>query len=163
MSYYVDTSHLVSILGFSLELTDPQMLRKAVELCEYGKKLSPMFHYKGDPPFQEIYLDHSVFLRTLLGEDVESGIAHFRKKAEENDPEETGTGPAQILIVLLGRLNRYKEALQISKQFLADADQNQLACPSILQLCYLAEDRGQLMEIAKQRQDLLGFTAGLLS
>jgi hypothetical protein len=163
MSYYVDTSHLVSVLGFSLELTDPVMLRKAIELCEYGKKLSPMFHYRGDPPFQEIYEDHSVFLKTLLGEDVEAGISHFQKKAEENDPGETGTGPAQILIVLLGRLKRYREAVEVSRKYLADADQNQLACPSILQLCCLAEDKEQLMEIAKQKQDLIGFAAGLLS
>jgi hypothetical protein len=163
MNYYVDTSHLVSILGFSLELTDPETLRLAVELCEYGKRLSPMFHYRGDPPFQDIYADHGVFLRTLLGEDIESGIAHFRKKVEESDPLEIGTGPAQILIVLLGRLKRYNEAVEISLNYLADADQNQLACPSVLQLCYLAEDRGQLMKIAKQKRDLIGFTAGLLS
>jgi hypothetical protein len=163
MNYYVDTSHLVSILGFSLELTDSEILRLAVELCEYGKKLSPMFHYRGDPPFQDIYADHGVFLRTLLGEDIENGIAHFRRKVEESDPLEIGTGPAQILIVLLGRLNRYSEAVEISLKYLADADQNQLACPSVLQLCYLAEDRSQLMKIAKQKLDLIGFTAGLLS
>jgi hypothetical protein len=163
MNYYVDTSHLVSILGFSLELTDPDTLRLAVELCEYGKKLSPMFHYRGDPPFQDIYADHGVFLRALVGEDIENGIAHFRKKVEESDPLEIGAGPAQILIVLLGRLKRYGEAVEISLKYLAEADQNQLACPSVLQLCYLAEDRGQLMKIAKQKRDLLGFTAGLLS
>jgi hypothetical protein len=159
----VDTSHLVSILGFSLELTDPEILRLAVELSEYGKKLSPMFHYRGDPPFQDIYVDHGIFLRTLLGEDIDNGIAHFRKKVEESDPLEIGTGPAQILIVLLGRLKRYGEAVEISLKYLADADQNQLACPSVLQLCYLAEDRGQLMKIAKQKRDLIGFAAGLLS
>jgi hypothetical protein len=163
MSYYVDTSHLVSILGFSLELTDPATLRLAVELCEYGKKLSPMFHYRGDPPFQEIYADHKIFLGTLLGDDVETGIAHFCKKAEECDPLETGTGPAQILVALLARLKRYRQAVEISVKYLADVDQSQLACPTVLQLCYLAEDRDQLMRIAKQKQDLLGFTAGLLS
>lgn len=163
MSYYVDTSHLVSILGFSLELTDPAMLRMAIELCEYGRKLSPMFHYRGDPPFEDIYADHAVFLKALSGEDVEAGIAHFVKKVEDSDPEEIGTGPAQILIVLLGRLKRYKQAVEISVLYLAGADQTQLACPSVLQLCYLAEDPGKMMEIAKRKQDLLGFTAGLLS
>lgn len=163
MSYYVDTSHLVSILGFSLELTDPAMLRMAIELCEYGRKLSPMFHYRGDPPFEDIYADHAVFLKALSGEDVEAGIAHFVKKVEDSDPEEIGTGPAQILIVLLGRLKRYKQAVEISVMYLAGADQTQLACPSVLQLCYLAEDPGKMMEIAKRKQDLLGFTAGLLS
>ncbi len=163
MNYYVDTSHLVSILGFSTELTDPAMLRKAIDLCAYGAKLSPMFHYRGDPPFDDIYADHAIFLKTLLGEDVDAGIAHFVKKVDASDPEEIGTGPAQILIVLLGRLKRYKQAVEISVKYLADADQNQLACPTVLQLCYLAEDPGKMMEIAKRKQDLLGFTAGLLS
>ncbi len=163
MSYYVDTSHLVSILGFSLELTNQAMLRMAIELCEYGRKLSPMFHYRGDPPFEDIYADHAIFLKALVGEDVEAGIAHFVKKVADSDPEEIGTGPAQILIVLLGRLKRYRQAVEISVRYLAGADQAQLACPSVLQLCYLAEDPGQMMAIAKQKQDLLGFTAGLLS
>ena len=163
MSYYVDTSHLVSVIGFSLELTDPAMLRLAIELCEYGKKLAPMFHYRGEPPFQDIYADHAVFLNTLLGENVESGIAHFRKKVEECDPQENGTGPAQLLVVLLSRLKRYPEAVDVSVQYLADADQHQLACPSIQQLCYLAGDRNRLMEISRQNQDFLAFAAGLLS
>jgi len=163
MSYYVDTSHLVSILGYSLELTDPVMLQMAIELCEYGKKLSPMFQYRGDPPFEDIYADHAIFLRALLGDNVEAGIAHFVKKVEDSDPEEIGTGPAQILVVLLSRLKRYKQAVEISVKYLADVDQSQLACPSVLQLCYLAEDPGKMMEIAKRKQDLLGFTAGLLS
>ncbi len=163
MNYYVDTSHLVSIIGFSLELTDPAMLRMAIELCEYGTKLSPMFHYRGDPPFEDIYADHAIFLKALLGDDVEAGIAHFVKKVENSDAEEIGTGPAQILIVLLGRLKRYKQAVEISVKYLADGDQTQLACPSVLQLCYLAEDPEKMMEIAKRKQDLLGFTAGLLS
>ena len=186
MSYYVDTSHLVSILGFSLELTDPAMLRMAIELCAYGSKLSPMFHYRGDPPFEDIYADHAIFLKALLGSveearvvtslfssgsdsvtasgaDVEAGIAHFVRKVEASDPEEVGTGPAQILIVLLGRLKRYKQAVEISVKYLSEADQTQLACPSVLQLCYLAEDPDKMMKIARQREDLLGFAAGLLS
>ncbi len=162
-NYYVDTSHLVSILGYSLELTDPKVLRLAIELAEYGEKLSPMFHYRGDPPFQDIYADHGVFLKTLLGEDVDAGVAHFRRKVEEIDREETGMAPAQILVVLLSRLKRYKEAVEISVAHLAGSDASQLACPSVLQLCYMAEDRAQLMQIARDKQDLISFVAGLLT
>ena len=163
MNYYVDTSHLVSVLGFSLELADPAMLRMAIELCEYGMKLSPMFHYRGDPPFEDIYADHRIFLKALLDEEVENAISHFVRKVENSDPEEIGTGPAQILIVLLTRLNRYEQAVEISLQYLADSDQNQLACPPVLQLCYLAGDPEKMKEIARRKQDLLGFTAGLLA
>ncbi|MEO8131762.1 MAG: hypothetical protein ABI822_32005, partial [Bryobacteraceae bacterium] len=163
MNYYVDTSHLVSVLGFSLESTDPAMLRMAIELCEYGEKLSPMFHYRGDPPFENIYVDHRIFLKALLGEDVDAAVSHFVKKVEDSDPEEIGTGPAQILVVLLTRLKRYAQAVEISLRYLSDTDQNQLACPSVLQLCYLSGDTDKLKEIAKKKQDLLGFAAGLLA
>jgi len=98
-----------------------------------------------------------------LGEEVENAISHFVRKVENSDPEEIGTGPAQILIVLLTRLNRYEQAVEISLQYLADSDQNQLACPSVLELCYLAGDSEKMKEIAKKKQDLLGFTAGLLA
>jgi hypothetical protein len=163
MNYYVDTSHLVSILGFCLELTDPAMLRLAIDLSEYGKRLSPMFHYRSDPPFQNMYEDHGIYLKILLGEDVEAGLAHFRRKVKDIDPEQEGTAAAQILVVLLARLKRYEEAVRVSLQYLAEVDPNQLVCPSVLQLCYLAEDRDKLMQIARERQDLLGFAAGLLA
>jgi hypothetical protein len=163
MNYYVDTSHLVSILGYCLELTDPAMLRLAIELSEYGKRLSPMFHYRSDAPFQNMYEDHGIYLKILLGDDVEAGLAHFRRKVEDTDPEQEGTAAAQILVVLLARLKRYEEAVQVSLQYLADVDANQLACPSVLQLCYMADDRDKLMQIARERQDLLGFAAGLLA
>jgi hypothetical protein len=48
-------------------------------------------------------------------------------------------------------------------QYLADVDANQLACPSVLQLCYMADDCDKLMQIARERRDLLGFAAGLLA
>jgi hypothetical protein len=122
-----------------------------------------MFHYRSDPPFQNMYEDHGIYLKILLGEDVEAGLAHFRRKVEDTDPEQEGTAAAQILVVLLARLKRYEEAVQVSLQYLADVDANQLACPSVLQLCYLADDRDKLMKIARERQDLLGFAAGLLA
>jgi hypothetical protein len=63
MSSYIDSTHLVSILRFAPDLEDPEMLRMALEMAEYGCRLSPMFHFRGDPPFEDVHLDHAVYLK----------------------------------------------------------------------------------------------------
>jgi hypothetical protein len=161
-SSYTDSTHLTSVLRFTPELEDPETLRMALEMAEYGRCLAPMFHFRGDPPFEDPYVDHAVYLRALFGEDVEAAIAHFRKKAIPS-PEFPGyTAPAEVLIELLLRLDRYAEAIQASLDCIPDATGAPLSCPSVLQLCQMAGDYTRLLTLAKQREDLLGFAAGLI-
>jgi hypothetical protein len=80
----------------------------------------------------------------------------------ECDPNEYGTTPAQVLVGLLSRLERYPEAIRVSMEHLKDVDPNQQACPSVLQLCQWAGDFEQLRKIASEQGDVLSFTAGLL-
>src|SRR5205823_11836147 len=101
--------------------------------------------------------------KALLGENVDEAVAHFRRKVEACDIGETGTAPAQILVGLLARLDRYQEAIEISLRYLADANPSELACPSVLQLCFLAGDYGRLRELARERGDLLNYTAQALA
>jgi hypothetical protein len=162
-SYYIDSSHVISVLRFSLDLEDADMLRMALEMAEYGQKLSPMFEYRVDPPFQNVYADHAVYLRALLGEDVDAAIAHFRRKAAESDPEQVGTAPAQVLVTLLVRLDRLREAIAASLEFLDGVPAAQLGCPTLFQLCQMAGEWDQLRELARQRDDVLSFAASLLS
>src|SRR5262249_41477460 len=154
-AYYVDTSHVVSILRFSLDLTDRETLILARELADYGRQLAPLFQYKGQPPFEDVYVDHGVYLRALLGEDVDLAIAHFRQKVAAGDPNEAGTGPAQVLVGLLARLGRYREAIETSLEHLRDADLNQLACPSVMPLCQLARDYDPLVGPPSEPEDFL--------
>jgi len=161
-SYYVDTSHVMSVIRFSAELDDPETLRLAIELTDYGRRLSPNFQYKGDPPFENIALDYGVYLRALLGEDPDGAVAHFRRKVEESDPEQIGTAPAQVLVGLLAHLGRYTEAIDLSLERLGSADPARLACPSVYALCQMAGDFERLKQVAREREDLLTFTAGAL-
>jgi hypothetical protein len=161
-SYHIDTSHLAAVVRFSLELTDRETLGPAIELTEYGKRLSPLFQYRGMPPFENIYADHSIYLRALVGDDVDGAIAHFHNKAAAADPNEVGTGPAQILVGLLARLGRYNEAVDASLEYLRDQPPGQLACPSIVQLCKLAGDPRRLMTIAREQGDPVSFAAAVL-
>jgi hypothetical protein len=161
-SSYTDSTHLTSVLRFTPELEDPETLRMALELAEYGRCLAPMFHFRGDPPFEDPYIDHAVYLKALLGEDVDAAIAHFRQKAIPS-PEFPGyTAPAEILIELLLRLDRYEDAIQASIDYIPDTISAPLSCPSVLQLCQMARDYTRLRTMARQHDDLLGFAAGLI-
>ena len=159
--YYIDTSHVVSVMQYGLELEDHELLGLALDLAEYGSQLGEMFQRCGNPPF-ETFADYAAYFRTVLGKDVEAGIAHFRRKVAECDPNEYGTAPAQVLVGLLSRLERYPEAIRVSMEHLKDTDPNQQACPSVLQLCQWAGDFEQLRKIATDQGDILSFTAGLL-
>jgi hypothetical protein len=159
--YYIDTSHVVSVMQYGLELDDRELLGLALDLAEYGSQLGEMFQRCGNPPF-ETFADYAAYFRTVLDKDVEAGIAHFRRKVAECDPNEYGTAPAQVLVGLLSRLERYPEAIRISMEHLKDVDPNQQACPSVLQLCQWAGDFEQLRRIASEQGDVLSFTAGLL-
>lgn len=161
-NYYIDTSHVVSIVQFSSELTDRETLRMAIELTDYGKRLSPMFHFRGDPPFENAYSDYGIYLRALLGEDVDAAIAHFRNKIVQSDPDQAGSRPAEVLVGLLVRLERYQEAIELSLEHLKEIDASRLACPPVLQLCQLAGDYGLLSRLAHEQGDLLSFAAAAL-
>jgi hypothetical protein len=155
--YYVDTSHLLSLLPYSQEVTDKETLERLHELCEYGKHLAPCFQPKGQPPFENAARDYGEFCLAMLGDDVEARIAHFRKIAEEADPNIVGTAPAQFLVNLLVQLGRYSEALEVSMKYLRE--EREVSCPSTLQLCRMAGDYAQLKSLARERNDLLSYVA----
>jgi hypothetical protein len=162
MDYYVDTSHLAAVIRFALDLADPQALRLAIELCEYGKHLSPQFKYRADPPFDDVYVDHAAYLGALAGENVDACVEHFHAKVRDGDPTAIGTAPAQVLVALLTRLKRYQEAIDVSLEHLSQTAGDQLVCPTVPQLCQLAGDYARLKQFARERGDLLSFTAATL-
>lgn len=162
LDYYVDTAHLTAIIPLALDFTDPEALQLAIELCDYGAHLSPKFQYRTDPPFEDFYNDHAIFLKALAGCDTDAAVAHFRNKVGAADLATSGTGPAQVLVVLLTRLKRYREAVDVSLEYLSDQNPNQLGCPTIPQLCQLAGDYDSLREVARRGGDMLNFTAAAI-
>ena len=99
-------------------------------------------------------------VQALLGVDVDEHIAHFRKKVVET--ETAGNWPAQILINLLVRVDRYREALEVSLEYLPGAHASEIACPTAQQLCELAGDFDRLAELARERGDVLTYVAAHL-
>jgi hypothetical protein len=161
--YYVDTSHVISVLRFSLDATDRETLSLAVELAEYAKHLASTFQFRSDPPFEEGSRAYAIYLRALTGESVDDAVAYFRSKVAACNHQESGTVPAQTLVALLARLGRYPEAIEVSLDHLRGVDANQLFCPSVFQLCQASGDFGRLRSLAREREDLLHFAAAALA
>jgi hypothetical protein len=162
--YHVDVSHLGSVVQMSIHLPRSEELNLARELCAYGQKLSPRFQYPGEPPFEDQYRDYGVYLAVLAGDEEEEGIAHFRTKAENADPNTVGTFPAEVLVNLLVRINRPTEALAIARRYLTKSDNTiRPTCPSITELCRQTKDYRTLAEVAREQGDPVHFMAGLLA
>jgi hypothetical protein len=159
--YYVDTSHLTSVISYCSEVTDTRTLRLLDELCEYGCRLSPNFAFKGEPPFENGYVDFGCYVKALLGIDADSQIQHFYRKAVDAGAD-SGTEAAQILVSLLARLERHQEALEAFSRFLSNEDPTYLRCPTAMQLSHAAADYGRMRENARERGDVLSYTAAAL-
>ncbi len=161
-NYYVDTSHVTAVLQLARDAEDRETLLRAVEIAGYGRRLAPMFQYRGEPPFEDVYGDNALYLRALAGECVDQAIAHFRARAAAADPDQAGTAPAQTLVALLVRLKRYSEAADASLEFLRDADPRFLACPTVAQLLQMAGDYERLARLGRERDNVLEFVAGVI-
>jgi hypothetical protein len=161
--YHIDVSHLGAVVQMSVHLAAGEELNLARELCAYGQKLSPRFQYASDPPFENQYQDYGIYLAVLAGDDVEGGLAHFRIKAEEADPETVGTYPAEVLVNLLLRLDRPAKALGVARRYLAGVDDRRLSCPGIVELCQRTSDYRTLADVARQQDNPVHFMAGLIA
>jgi hypothetical protein len=169
-SYHIDVSHLAATVRISPLLADPATIAQAAGLTEYGRRLSARHRYEGDPPFEDVYEDHRVYLRTLLGQDVEAGLAHFRNKLAPVDPgSDPDEGPerndpmtAQVLVGLLVRLGRLDEAIDVAAEHLAGVPETSLFCPGVSQLCQRAGKPARLARISRENGDLVHYTAAIL-
>ena len=157
ISSYVDATHLTSILRFTPELRDLKSLRKAIELAAYGQRLNPMFHFRGDPPFEDTYRDHAAYLRALAGDHPDDQIAHFRNKIRAPGD----SMPARVLIELLLRLGRNREAVEAALEFLPPESSPENFALA-MQVCQTAGDFQTLGRIARERRDLLTFAAAAI-
>jgi len=159
-NYYADTSHVSSIVQMSPQWDDPATLRKVIDLTEYGRRLGEMYQFAGDPPFEDTYTDHAVYLRALLGENVDEAVEHFRAKISDQ-PDPFGNVPAQVLVRLLLEVDRVAEAAETATRYLADADPRTLACPSPPELLAAAGDAEGLEAYARAKGDMLAYAAAV--
>lgn len=162
-AYHLDVSHLGAVVRVAPMVEDREALEKAVELTDYGRRLSERHQYEGEPPFDRLYEDHGIYLRALLGRDIDAAIAHFREKLPPVDPDGDGdTLAAQVLVRLLLRVNRLEEAIAVSAEHLANVPEGMLMVPSLAQLCGRAGRLDLLAKTARDQGDPVRYAAAIL-
>jgi hypothetical protein len=161
--YHIDVSHLAAVVRMSLLVPDRDVMALALDLTEYGRRLSPRLLFDGPPPFEKIFEDHGIYLRALLGQEASQAVDHFRGKlVSTSDGESDSVMPAQTLINLLVRLGQVDAAIEVASEHLAGFPESALACPGVAQLCLRAGQPERLAQIAREQGDLVTFTAALL-
>jgi hypothetical protein len=159
--YHIDTSHLGMATRFAIWIEDPAILELALELTEYGRRLSPQFQPEGDEPFADAYVDHGRFFAAQIGRQVEEHLAFFRTKSTL-DPREHGTLPAEVYVALLRRLGRHREAQSAVVDLLPPSSPTIRLAPSLLELAEQTGDFEPLRQVSERRDDRVNFLAGLL-
>lgn len=161
-NYHIDTSHLNSVVRVSRLLPKCEEIFLAIQLCEYGRRLSERYRYPDPPPFENVYEDSLAYLKTVAGMDVAAGLEHFRKKADSVDMEMEGTFAAEMYVNLLVTVGKEAEAIEYAARKLNDRSSPSMACPSLNELCQKAGRFDQMAELARKRNDLVSFAAGLI-
>ena len=161
-AYHIDTTHLAATVRIARVLSEPEDLRMALDLTEYGRRLSEQFQYQGDEPFAEMYPAHAHYLRALLGENVDEGLVYFRSKAEMLDPQYHGLAPVETYIDLLTRLGRHREAIEAAIKLSPKGMQPIGQAPSLLELAEKAGDYSPVLAYCREQGDLLGYAAALV-
>ena len=162
--YHTDISHLSATVRYSTFVSDPAILALAADLADYGRRLSPRLQFEGTPPFEQVFADHHIYFRGMMGQDVDAAISHFRKKLDAvESPDLESSMPAQVLVNLLVRVGRLDEAIDVAAARLAHLPEQALTCPGLPQLCQQRGRMDRLAEVARQQGDLVHFLAARLN
>lgn len=173
-SYHLDVSHLSSTVRFARLLTDPKMVRLAVELCDYGSRLPDDLQYPGEPPFEDAYQAHRLFFTATLGENVDAAVDYFleaaRKEATSDDAADAAAAAAmggggntavETLLILLERSGRHEQALEAYAELVKPGQELSRQAPTLLALARQCGAWERYLEICQTRDDLVGYAAGL--
>jgi hypothetical protein len=161
-SYHIDTTHLAATVRIARVLSAKADLRLALDLTEYGRRLSQQFQYQGDEPFAEMYPASALYFQSLLGENIDEALAYFKSKAEMLDPQYHGLAAVETYVDLLTRLGRYQDAIAAAIKHSPKGVQPIGQAPSLIDLAEKAGDYSPVLDYCKEKGDLLGYTAALV-
>jgi len=158
--YHVDTSHLATTVRFARLLTETSLLRLAIELADYGRRLAKDLQYPDAKPFEETYPAHLLLFKATLNEEVDQARDYFSQQAQAAVIEEEGTGAVETYLILLERIGCTEQALEeYAKLVPADGVLSPYA-PTLLHLAEASQCWDRYLEICQQRDDVVGYAAG---
>jgi len=161
-TYHLDTTHLASTVRFARVLDEPQTLRLAADLAEYGRQLHAQYQYSSEEPFADLYPMSLAWFRALLGEHVDAALRVFRQKAESLDVQEHGSIGIETYADLLARIGRPAEAAKYLMRSMPEGMRPYGVAPSLIELSSASGEFDPMKEHARERGDLIGFAAALL-
>jgi hypothetical protein len=161
-AYHIDPSHLVATIRIARLATSAASLRKALVLCAYGRRLDPSLVGAGDPPFEDQFESHEIFFRGALGENVDHALAYFGNEGPSAQDESTQDPRAAVMVDLLARHGRWKEALDWSLAGLGGREHSIANVPTALELARQAGALPRLAEWYRNRQSLLMYAVCLM-
>ena len=161
-AYHLDTTHLAATVRIARVLSDEADVRLALDLTEYGRRLSDQFQYQGDEPFAAAYHAHALYFQALLGENLDEALDYFKTKAEMLDPQYHGTAAVETYVDLLARIGRHQEAIDAAIKLSPNGLQPLGQAPSLLELARRAGSYTPVLDYCRQRGDLLGYAAALV-
>jgi hypothetical protein len=160
-NYHVDVSHLHSVVQFARSLgTGSRVLDRAIQLTEYGEQLDDQFRYPAEPPFEDFYPAHRAFLRAIADDGRDAALGYFRDKLAAEPDEDDRALIAFVLVDLLVRCGRGTEAVDVAAEHLKEVEE--ATGFSLAQLCQETGRMDRFEQVARERGDLVGFTAALL-
>jgi hypothetical protein len=161
-AYHVDTSHLNAVVRMARLLPKCDETFLAIQLCEYGKRMSPRYRYAEPPPFEDVFASSAVYLKALAGVETAKGLEHFKSRADSSPPDDVENYAAEVYVHLLTTLGRSADAVAYAGRKLNRADRRSATGLNVNDLCQQTGDFASMSRFAKERGDLLGFVAGIV-
>jgi hypothetical protein len=162
-AHHIDTTHLASIMRIARLVDDPEDLQTANEVAIYGRRLHEDFQYPGSPPFEDTYVDHQYFFGALLGNDVDTAIAHFENKIQTLNADQVGPVAEETFVDLLVRLGRNDQALSVVTERLLGQHESLGIAPPPFEIANTPERLNRLRAFYESEGDLLGFAVSVLT
>ena len=157
--HHVDATHLASVVRLSQDVSKPKHIQMARDLTAYGMRLSDDFHYRGEPPFESIFVDYQMWFDGRLGKSeaqVQAAIDFFTAKmdaAEEFDQPVV----IETLVALLVKVNRHAAALEIALTRLTGKFEQRGIAPDLFEIANTPELKARLSTYFQAHDDLLGY------
>jgi hypothetical protein len=161
-AYHIDVSHLQSVVQMGSIVRGDAALRQLVDLCRYGEKLASQFAFSSDPPFDDGYPDYRAQYELLLGINVDPHIQRFTDKAKSAMAEGM-TYPCHVLVELLGRLGRDRDALAVAMAMMASQNPAEFGGPNLTELARKVNDHAAVAQLARAANDPVTFLAAVIA
>jgi hypothetical protein len=161
---YADPSHVSSVARIGLLCDDESDLISTLSIAEYGRKMADVHQWAQRAPFEAGYADHAKYARALLGQNIDETVNYFRDKLVNYTTELGEPHAAELVLLLLWRCDRKREALDLWQQYLHQRPPELpgVFIDSYYDLCIQADEFDRLAESARGQSDSSAWASAMI-